>query len=146
MLAAECGVLDRCFIVGTDCRPQAIAQARDAIYSAADLPARWSSLLHTHGHRIGDGARLQISRQVRSAVQWRLADVMKRMEAGPWDLICCRNLLMYLREEAARGLWDSLAEHLRVGGILVTGKAERPPTIHRLTAIAPCVYRRDRGQ
>ena len=66
------------------------------------------------------------------------------MEPGQWDVILCRNMAMYLAPEAAAALWRNLDSLLRPGGILVLGKAERP-TGTRLSMIAPCVYRRDRG-
>jgi chemotaxis protein methyltransferase CheR/two-component system CheB/CheR fusion protein len=60
-------------------------------------------------------------------------------------MILCRNLAIYLRGAAAVRLWQSLLASLRPGGILVLGKAERPLGADGLTAIGPCIYRRNRS-
>ena len=82
---------------------------------------------------------------LRTAVQWRTADVMRVQEPGVWDLILCRNMAMYLRPEASGKLWDLFERALRPGGYLVMGKAERPANARRLSPVGPCVFRRDRG-
>jgi chemotaxis methyl-accepting protein methylase len=66
-------------------------------------------------------------------------------EPGHWDLILCRNLGMYLKADLAGQLWNRLARALRPGGWLVLGKAERPMGASILSAVSPCLYRRDRG-
>jgi chemotaxis methyl-accepting protein methylase len=87
----------------------------------------------------------EVRESLRSAVQWRTSDVTQVHEPGAWDLILCRNMAMYLRSCAAAQLWRAMEASLRPGGFLVLGKAERPAGAKRLSAIAPCIYRRDRG-
>src|SRR5690606_34284870 len=72
---------------------------------------------------------------------WKLSDLMEHMEQGPWDLILCRNMSIYLEWHAAEALWQRLASVLRPGGILVVGKAERP-TLRALKPVGRCLYRR----
>lgn len=45
-------------------------------------------------------------------------------QPGRFDVILCRNVLMYLRDGAARALVERIAAALSVGGILVLGDAE----------------------
>ena len=61
-----------------------------------------------------------------------------------YDLILCRNMVMYMRAESAGRVWRLLEAALRPGGYLVLGKAERPQGTSMLTPVAPCVYRRER--
>ena len=89
--------------------------------------------------------REQCSRLARSALRWRVADLLRAPEAGTWDVILCRNTTMYLRAEVAAGLWQKFEALLRPGGVLVLGKAERPAGSRRLQPAGPCVYRRIRG-
>ena len=81
---------------------------------------------------------------LRLAARWRTADVLAGPVPGPWDLILCRNLAIYLQPDANARLWAGLESALRPGGFLVTGKAERPagPAAARLRAAGPCVYRK----
>lgn len=144
IVAAELGLLNRCCLVATDCRAAAIARARDGIYTETDLrtlPAQHRDAFFTPEPE----GRFQVIRPLRSVIQWRVADLLAGPQPGPWDLICCRNLLMYMQEHVAGQIWEMLELSLRPGGILLTGKAERPPSAHRLSPVGPCIYCRDRG-
>src|SRR5262249_12670256 len=71
--------------------------------------------------------------------------VTRTREPGAWDVILFRNTAMYLRPDVADGVWEELERSLRLGGVLVVGKAERPTSARRLAAIGPSVYRRIRA-
>jgi chemotaxis methyl-accepting protein methylase len=69
--------------------------------------------------------------------------VLTVREPGAWDVVLCRNLVIYLQPGAAAVLWRQLAAAVRPGGLLVLGKAERPGGDGRLfTPAGPCVFRR----
>jgi chemotaxis methyl-accepting protein methylase len=143
ILLAELGLLDGCYLLGTDCRSEAILRARDGYYDDAAIrhvPQAW---VEKYFHRQTD--RWRIVSSLRTAVQWRTADVTRVQEPGFWDLILCRNMAMYLRPEASGRLWDLFERALRPGGYLIMGKAERPTNAKRLSPVGPCVFRRDRG-
>ena len=143
ILLAELGLLDGCYLLGTDCRSEAIQRARDGYYDATAIrhvPQAWVA---KYFHRQTD--RWRMVSALRTAVQWRTADVTRVQEPGVWDLILCRNMAMYLRPEASGRLWETFETALRPGGYLVLGKAERPVNARRLSPVGPCVYRRDRG-
>ena len=143
ILLAELGLLDGCYLLGTDCRSEAIVRARDGSYDAAAMrhvPQAWEE---KYFHRQTD--RWRIVSSLRTAVQWRTADVTRVQEPGVWDLILCRNMAMYLRPEASGKLWETFETALRPGGYLILGKAERPVNARRLSPVGPCVFRRDRG-
>jgi chemotaxis methyl-accepting protein methylase len=146
MLLAELNVLDRCELLGTDCRQEALIRAAAGRYDASEFggvsPDRLARHFTPDAAGPAPAARL-VRPSLRNCVTWRTADVLTDPEPGPWDLILCRNMAMYLRPHAADRLWHTLAAALRPGGVLVVGKAERPTAAARaLTAVAPCVYRR----
>jgi chemotaxis protein methyltransferase CheR len=144
ILLAELELLGGCYLLGTDCRGDAIRRARDGCYDAAALrtvPPSWASKYFTEQE---DG-RWRVASSLRTAVQWRTADVTRVHEPGVWDLILCRNMAMYLRPESSGKLWELFERALRPGGYLVMGKAERPVNAKRLSPVGPCLYRRDRG-
>jgi chemotaxis methyl-accepting protein methylase len=145
MLLAERGVLHRCTLLGTDCRVEATRRAAAGRFVDAqaerDIPP---ALLSRYFSPDPDGT--YVARPLLCArLQWRTADVLHVLEPGPWDLILCRNLAMYLSGDANARLWAALADALRPGGYLVSGKAERPHGTAMLSAVATCIYRRDRG-
>lgn len=143
ILLAELGLLDGCYLLGTDCRGDAIQRARDGYYDAAALRSVPRAWVEKYFHRQVD--RLRIVSGLRTAVQWRTADVTRVSEPGVWDLILCRNMAMYLRPQASGKLWELFERALRPGGYLVMGKAERPMNARRLSPVGPCLFRRDRG-
>ena len=79
---------------------------------------------------------------LRRQVQWKVADLLAGVEHGPWDIILWRNAAMYLKPRAAEAIWRRLAAVLAPGGLLIAGKAERPPQDAGLTHVARCIYRR----
>lgn len=141
---AEHDALERCELLGTDCRPEAIARARAGEYAAGavdQLPPAWSRTLF---FPFRNSAR--IHPRLRTAVAWRVADLLAGAEQGPWDLIFCRNLAIYLEPAESAALWRRLAAQLAPGGLLVTGKAENPVASTGLfERIDACIYRQRTG-
>jgi chemotaxis protein methyltransferase CheR len=141
MLLAQRGAIQRSTLLGTDCRPDAIARAREGRYDAAALNGVPAPFV---GRYLSpDGALWQVHPFLRAAAQWRLGNALYTSEPGAWNLILCRNMAIYLQPEAAGRLWARLGASLRPGGILVTGKAERPYGAAGLVPVAPCIYQRD---
>lgn len=142
MLLVELGSLapDDVELVGTDCRPDALERAAAGAFDAAAVKALPPLLLRRYF--TFDGGRYHVQRALRATVRWRRANVLACPEQGPWDLVLCRNLGIYLQPEQATALWASLGGVLRPGGVLVLGKAERPNALAGVTSVGPCAYRR----
>ena len=77
---------------------------------------------------------------LRRAATWEVADVTRGPQAGPWHLILCRNVAIYLTEDAGRRLWRRLADVLAPGGFVVTGRAE--PRQTALARLDHCLYQK----
>jgi len=140
MLLDEIGMLEHAILLGTDCRPDAIRQARSGDFDPLALREIEPRLEATY-FRYADG-RWRIDERLPKAATWRVGNVLAVPEPGFWDLILCRNLAIYLTEDAVTTLWTRVQGCLRPGGILVTGKAERPHGARGLSMIKPCIYRR----
>jgi chemotaxis methyl-accepting protein methylase len=135
---ADLDLLERCELLGTDCRPEAIARARLGEYPARPTlvaPTPWQ-----RNHLIAAGDSFRIHPRLRVAAKWRVGDVLGDLEAGPWHLIFCRNLAIYLEAPVATALWRRLGEQLAPGGYLITGKAENPAATGPFVRVAPCIY------
>lgn len=142
MLLAESDILSGSYLLGTDCRTDAIDVARQGRYTDGVLchvPAEFHSRYFT-----SDGNHWQVVPELRRAARWRVANVLSEREPGLWDLILCRNTSIYLRSDATRALWQKLEDALRPGGILVLGRAERPLGAKCLTSVGPCIFRKMR--
>jgi chemotaxis methyl-accepting protein methylase len=139
ILLAESDRLGDADLLGTDCRPDAIAEARrgpGARLVAQQTAARDSSLDRTL-NRVASRAV-----SIEARLSWKVADFLRETEPGPWDVIFWRNAAIYLERDAAASVYARLLESLNPGGFLVLGKAERPPAGVALDRVAPCIYRR----
>lgn len=125
MVLAECGALEGSELWGTDCRRSAIERAQAAAYGddrIGHLPSGWARRYLCSGR-----GGWTVAPSLREVTRWRVADVMSD-EVSPqrWDMILCRNLAIYLKPDVADRMWERLVAGLKVGGLLVLGKAERP--------------------
>jgi chemotaxis protein methyltransferase CheR len=142
MLLAEMKLLQRCHLLGTDCRADAVRRARAGQFEASAIKSVPAELLSRYFEE--KEAQWRVIPAIRDAIHWRRADVLTLHEPGVWDLILCRNMTMYFAPEASAALFPRLEMSLRPGGALVLGKAERPMAASHLSTVGPCIYRRDR--
>jgi chemotaxis protein methyltransferase CheR len=160
ILLAEAGMLDGARLRGLDCRPAAIRAARAGVYGP-DAIAGVSAerLLHFFVPvpayprlPFASGARpprMQVAPRFQAACEWVVADAfrlpLEPHDAELHDVIMCRNLAIYLEQQSVTELWVRCLAHLKPGGLLMTGKAERPPMEVRgaLRRAGPSLYRRD---
>jgi chemotaxis methyl-accepting protein methylase len=137
ILLAEGGLLANSFFLGTDCRIEAIQRARSGVYDAArlELPIR-----RKYFEPVGSSWR--VIEPLRRQVRWKVADLGRSTEEGPWDIMLWRNLAIYLNPGPAETVWNRLAGALAPDGFLIVGKAERPPSGLGLVPVCRCVYRK----
>ena len=140
MLLAGHELLDGSTLLGTDCRLDAIRHAQRGWFDSTQLQSLDEGRRQTYfvPHQRG----WQICGALRQAALWQQGDALAGPPAGQpsWDLILCRNVAIYLEPTAAARLWTVLVGSLRIGGILVVGKAERPQQQLSLLRSAPCVF------
>lgn len=142
ILLAEADRLAGSFLLGSDCRKDAIEQAQAARYNSGELRNIKAPDRARHFDRIDGAWRPVVS--LRRHMHWKVADVGRCVEQGPWDLILWRNMAIYLQAEAAGSVWRGLVSVLAPEGVLVVGKAERPPERLGLVSVRSCIYRLSR--
>ncbi len=126
ILLSEAGLLERSCLLGTDCRGDAIERARQGLYDAALLKLVLEiAMRDTYFEPVGQNWRPVEA--LRRQVHWKVADLLAGVEAGPWDIIFWRNAAIYLKSDPAETIWRRLASVLAPQGVLIAGKAERPP-------------------
>jgi chemotaxis protein methyltransferase CheR len=111
-------------ILATDVSADAIERAKAGLFSEAEvqrgLPLR---LLAKYFRKESSGWR--ISDELRNRVELRVFNLMDRFAAlGTFDVIFCRNVLMYLDPAAKSDILERLAGSLERDGYLVLGAAE----------------------
>jgi chemotaxis protein methyltransferase CheR len=113
-------------ILGTDVNSASLERARRGRYrefSLRELDPRSAAQFS----RQRDGS-FELSAAVRSRVSFAHHNLMERppvpQGGGGWDLILCRNVLIYFTRDAALAVMDALAGALAPGGYLVLGASE----------------------
>ncbi|KQU51653.1 chemotaxis protein CheR [Bosea sp. Leaf344] len=122
-------------ILGTDISEEVLAKARRGIYSQFEvqrgLPVQ---MLLRHFSQIGD--TWQISERIRSMVELKPHNLLEpSARFGQFDIIFCRNVLIYFDVETKAKVMAELSQRLTPEGAFVLGAAET--VIGITTTIAP---------
>lgn len=130
-------------ILGTDIDARMVRRARTGSFSVED--ARDAPTATLAGHfELADG-RWQASAELKRLVRFEQGDLLRiDPPAGFYDLVLCRNTVIYFNEDVRDALHGRLATSLRAGGRLVVGATERvsEPARHGLMPESPFVYRK----
>lgn len=65
---------------------------------------------------------------LRRSLDFRRANLLDGMGAAGFDVIFCRNVLIYLTDQARARVMTALIAALRPGGMLALGPSDRPPS------------------
>jgi chemotaxis protein methyltransferase CheR len=129
-------------IVATDVDDTILARARSSRYDETQMvgvsPARRARFF-----QLVDGA-WEIRPELRPLVTWRRQDLLRDPFERAFDLIVCRNVVIYFTESAKAELYRRFAESLTPDGILFIGATESisMPREAGLVPLAPGFYRR----
>ncbi len=145
-LATICHVVlpgKRVTIQGTDIDKRMVERARLGMFSAEDARTAPEKLMNVGFDRVEDGWRAKLN--LRSMTRFDAGDLLQmRLRPGSYDLILCRNTVIYFAEPIRDELHARLADALRPGGFLVIGSTER---VSNATALGlsmqhPFIYRK----
>lgn len=132
-------------IVGTDIDSRMVARAKLGQFSDEDARSAPRAQLERWFDREADGAGWTAKRELRSLVRFEVDDLLRmRPRREAYDLVLCRNTVIYFTEDVRDALHERLVESLRPGGCLVIGSTERVshPRELGLVATHPFTYRK----
>jgi len=127
-------------IVATDLSGEVLDRARSGIYSQFEvqrgLPIQ---LLLKFFAQVGDS--WQIAPEIRAMVQFRTLNLLNDFSPlGTFDLVFCRNVLIYFDQPTKIGVFNRIARQIADDGYLVLGAAET--TVGLTDAFRPVAERR----
>ncbi len=129
-------------ILATDISTDVLAKAHSGIYTdemVSDVPAKW---LKNYFVRI-DSGHYQMCERMRKEIIYRQFNLMDPIVyKKPYDLISCRNVMIYFDTETKNDLIERLYDALKPGGYLFIGHAENVSKDSRFEYIKPAIYRR----
>lgn len=131
-------------ILATDLSSKVLGMAREATYAEAaiaELP--WSGAAH-YFTRVERGGQpmLRVRDDVRALVKFARLNLMEKwpMERG-FQVIMCRNVMIYFDKEVQARLVNRFWDLLAPGGHLFVGHSESLTSLkHRFTYVQPAVY------
>jgi chemotaxis protein methyltransferase CheR len=130
-------------VKGTDIDPRMLERARAGVFSAQDVRTVPAASLARWFERTDAG--WQANAELRNLVSFDHADLLAMaVPSQAYDLVLCRNVVIYFNEDVRDKLHQRLVSSLRGGGYLVVGSTERVSGSVEmgLTSSRPFIYRK----
>lgn len=146
MMLADAGLGSRYRVLGTDLSPKAVASARRGTYGRWALRGLDEETVASYFEGASDA--LRVADRFRTHVVFEQHNLLDPLPSGwgEFDLVLCRNVLIYFTPEAVRRAAEVLSAALAPGGWLLLGVSDPPlEDIDGLEKVStPCgsVYRR----
>ena len=139
-------LFSRASILATDISTRMLDRARTGLYPIARVEGlsaelRRKCLLKGTG-KYAD--QCLVKPEIRSLIDFRRFNLLEDCSSfGPFQVIFCRNVMIYFDQQTQETLVNKLASRLASGGYLLIGHSESLNGInHRLQYITPATYRK----
>jgi chemotaxis protein methyltransferase CheR len=135
----------RVSITGTDIDGRMVQRARDGRFSAADARTTPPGVMERWFTQLPDGT-YEVKPQLKTMARFEVGDLLRMQpRPGSFDLVMCRNTVIYFNDEVRDALHARLATALRPGGYLIVGATERvtDPAGIGLAPTHPFTYRKN---
>ena len=144
MILDRLGALQRADILATDIDTKVIEKAKIGLYperSLKEVPPAYRKAYFT-----AEEGGWRVSEKLIRAVRFKRHNLLHDPFGSDYDLIICRNVLIYFTEEAKHELYLKFAKALRPGGLLFVGSTEQifTPSRYGLESAETFFYRRKR--
>lgn len=120
--------------LGTDLNPKALAVAAGGVYprrALRDTPPDRVMRVFTL-----DGPQVRVKPEVRARARFGVHNLMMPAPEAAFDVICCRNVLIYFTPAAAQQVCEHLITALAPGGLLLLAPSDpRPPVTGTLEQV-----------
>lgn len=123
MILDTLGALDQATLLATDIDEGVLSKAKIGLYperSVREVPKAMAAR-----YLSGGGDAYQVDERLRRAVRFQKQNLLFDSFQEGFDLIVCRNVMIYFTEEAKQQLYEKFARALKPGGILFVGSTEQ---------------------
>jgi chemotaxis protein methyltransferase CheR len=129
-------------IMASDLDEGVLSKATQGVYfekALKDLPKKY-----TDKYFESKDLNFEISNTIKKNVKFKRLDLLADTFDSNYDLIICRNVMIYFTEEANMNLYRKFSEALRPGGVLFVGSTEQifRPEKYNLETVGPFFYRK----
>lgn len=124
MLLSKFMPLDKIKVLATDIDKQVMAKAQLGLYNIKSLKALPDEFLRKYFVKVNDRT-YQITDAIKSCVEFKQHDLLKDPYPSNYDLIVCRNVLIYFTDEAKNNIYQGFQKALKEDGLLFVGSTEQ---------------------
>ncbi|HUJ12573.1 MAG TPA: protein-glutamate O-methyltransferase CheR [Thermoanaerobaculia bacterium] len=115
-------------VLASDLSTRALSAAREGVWAidrAGDIPPHYLGAYMLRGVRSAAGT-MRVRPELQQVVEFRQINLVDPAYAvdAPFELIFCRNVLIYFDRDTKAAIVDRLTKHLVPGGLLMLGHAE----------------------
>ncbi|MFC4808494.1 CheR family methyltransferase [Paenibacillus sp. GCM10023250] len=143
MIAHALGAQDRVSILATDLDSAVLQKAVLGVYperSVRDVPNAYrTDYFVPHG-----SGEIAVADKLKAIVTFKRHNLLNDPFDGGFDIIVCRNVMIYFTEDAKHGLYRKFSRALKPGGLLFVGSTEQifTPGQYELESEETFFYRR----
>ena len=129
-------------ILATDIDKNILAKARKGVYSAADAKTVDQKYVDQYFNKYDD--KYIVDSKIKSKVNFKRHDLILDSYEKDFDLILCRNVIIYFKDEVKQKIIEDFIKSLKVGGLLFVGATESINTYKTsgLEKLSPFIYKK----
>ncbi|MCL4515090.1 MAG: protein-glutamate O-methyltransferase CheR [Firmicutes bacterium] len=110
-------------ILATDVDRQVLEKARQGIYATSELRNLSPARLAKYFTKVGPDS-YQVTEDLKKLVDFRQHNLLTDSFENDFDLILCRNVVIYFTEDAKDKLYHRFYDALKTGGVFLVGGTE----------------------
>ncbi|MGG1549613.1 protein-glutamate O-methyltransferase CheR [Bacillus paralicheniformis] len=110
-------------IIATDIDDKVLAKAKEGVYqerSLQEVPKEIKELYFTQ-----DGNRFAVKDEIKKNIRFQKHNLLADAYEKDFDIIVCRNVLIYFTEEAKEKIYHKFSGSLKNNGVLFVGSTEQ---------------------
>ncbi|WP_105980434.1 CheR family methyltransferase [Bacillus paralicheniformis] len=110
-------------IIATDIDDKVLAKAKEGVYqerSLQEVPKEIKELYFTQ-----DGNRFAVKDEIKKNIRFQKHNLLADAYEKDFDIILCRNVLIYFTEEAKEKIYHKFSGSLKNNGVLFVGSTEQ---------------------
>lgn len=130
-------------ILASDLDIEILAKAKRGVYTENELKSITPARLAKYFDKV-EGGKFAVKPDIKSCIEFKRHNLLKDPFETGFDLILCRNVVIYFTEEAKDQLYANFFRALKPGGILFVGATEAILNFRQLgyTSYQPFFYQR----
>ena len=143
MLLSKFMPLSKVRVLATDIDRQILRKAREGVYGIKSMKGVPREFREKYFEETAPGI-YAISDEIKRCVIFKEHDLLKDQYPIGYDLILCRNVLIYFTNEAKKRIYSNFSRSLNMGGVLFLGNTEQIlyPADYNFTLISSFFYKK----